>query len=250
MIVISPVLVFGVYKSIVLLINGEKVGVFDYFKLGFDNFAKVWQLIWEVLKKTWVPLLLTLIGFVLVFVSIFFGSLGMYFTAIMDAGGGINTILGIVTFLFIGVSFILIFGGLIWYIIKCLPYTLVNFYLIKNPNLTAKEIIELNEKNIKNNVGKVARIMFLYGTISVLISFVSAFMLAFIVVFTINMLFSLLSIPETITDIVTQLISNFIGIIVGALTNGFIMPKLIASYNELHEYITYENNLVSNTENI
>ena len=62
MLVIGPVLTFGFYKAIVMLMEGKDVKTFDYFKLGFDNFSKVWQLIWEVLKKTWVPLLIIIIG--------------------------------------------------------------------------------------------------------------------------------------------------------------------------------------------
>lgn len=250
MLVISPVLTFGIYKSIVLLINGEKVGVFDYFKFGFNNFVKVWQLIWEVLKKTWVPLALMLLGCGLVFGSIFIGSLGTFIVASAGTSDAVGIIWVIITFLGIGVSFLVMIGGIIWYIIKCLPYTLVNFYLIKNPNLTAKEIMELNEKDIKNNVGKVARIMFLYMTLSVLISFSVGFLFGFFGTLSINLLLSLLGLSETIINLVTQIIISVVSGIIGAATNGFIMPKMISSYNELHEYITHENNLVSNTENI
>lgn len=248
MIVISPVLAFGIYKSIVLLINGEKVGVFDYFKFGFDNFAKVWQLIWEVLKKTWVPLALMLLGCALVLGSTLIGSLGVLITTSLDASQEGSILWLILSFLAIGASCILIIGGMIWYIIKCLPYTLVNFYLIKNQNLTAKEIMELNEKNIKNNVGKVARIMFLYAAISFLISFVASFVLALLVIFPVALLCAMIELPETVIELITKLITSVIYALIGALTSAFITPKLISSYNELHEYITYENNLVSNTE--
>ena len=40
-IVIGPVLIFGLYKAIIMLIQGKQVKAFDFFTLGFDNFSKV-----------------------------------------------------------------------------------------------------------------------------------------------------------------------------------------------------------------
>lgn len=253
MLVIGPVLTFGFYKAIVLLMEGKDVKTFDYFKLGFDNFSKVWQLIWEVLKKTWVPLLIIIIGIFIIFGGVVASAVWSIGSMGLPSEGLSNTasdVFGIVTILAMLIGLLAIIGGSIWYFIKSLRYTLVNFYLIKNPDLSAKQIMEMNGKDIQGNVGNVAKIMFYYLLINMGITFAMS-LLAGILAFIITYVGLSLSISEALLELITNLISYGISFIMTVLVGVFITPKMVASYNELHNYISNNNanNMTNNFNN-
>ena len=239
-IAISPVLVFGVYKAIVMLLEGKQVKVFDFFTQGFDNFSKVWQLVWEVIKKTWIPLLLMLIGLLatiggsVVAMVWTIGTSGITTSSISNTASGV---VGIVTLICMLIGLGLIIGGAIWYCIKSLKYILVNFYLAKNPDLSAKEIMAMNEQDMQENVGKMAGLFFFYALISFGISF-----LGLIITYIVAYAISYAAIASSISLNLVELISSALGIIFGICINVVnaivVMPRMVASYNELHEYIT------------
>ncbi len=239
-IVIGPVLIFGLYKAIIMLIQGKQVKAFDFFTLGFDNFSKVWGLIWEVFKKTWVPLLLIIVGAIIMLAGVMAGAVWSIGTAGMSSssiGDTASSVMSIVMLVAMLIGFGVMIGGSIWYFIKSLKYILVNFYLAKNPNLSAKEIMAMNEQDMQGNVGKMARIMIFYLLITM-----GIVVLGWIITFIVSFVVSSVVIAASASTSVIELIANFIGLLFGiaiSVINAIVVtPRMVASYNELHEYIT------------
>jgi len=61
-IAILPVISFGFLKEWVLFYRNEPVDVADFFKLGFENFAKVWEVVLRVVLKFWKIIALVFVG--------------------------------------------------------------------------------------------------------------------------------------------------------------------------------------------
>lgn len=142
--IIEVPLVFGFIISLMKLYNNEEVKAFDFFSLGFSNFAKSWKISLQIFVKMLVPIILIIVSYVL----ILFGSIGMYGAALYSssatAGFGVLSIIG----------FILLIVSMIWAITKSYYYQLSYFVAIDNPDLTAKESVEKSAELMKNNRGK------------------------------------------------------------------------------------------------
>lgn len=118
--IISPVLQFGFVKEFIMFKNNEKFAYTDFFKLGFENFGKFWNVTLRTFLKIVIPLVLFLISYILlIIVSPAFES-----------------------FLFIGVAIILCIASLVWYCILFYKYMFVGIELAYSPDKDAKEIVE------------------------------------------------------------------------------------------------------------
>lgn len=73
--IITPVLSFGLLVQWIKLKNGENIGYFDFFSIGFNNFANVWKVQLRVILKFIVPIIIYFGSFLLIFVGMFLATL-------------------------------------------------------------------------------------------------------------------------------------------------------------------------------
>lgn len=142
--IIEVPLAFGFIISLMKLYNNEEVKAFDFFSLGFSNFAKSWKISLQIFVKMLIPVILIIVSYLL----IIFESIGLYGVELCSssatAGFGVLSI----------IAFILLIVSMIWAITKSYYYQLSYFVAIDNPDLTAKESVKKSEELMKNNRGK------------------------------------------------------------------------------------------------
>ena len=142
--VIEVPLAFGLIIAFMKLYNDEEVKAFDFFTLGFSNFAKSWKISLQILVKMIVPVILVIISYVL----IAFGAVGTvgasFYSSSATAGFGTLTIIG----------FILLIVSTIWATTKSYYYQLAYFVAFDNSDLTAKETVEKSKKLMTGKRGK------------------------------------------------------------------------------------------------
>lgn len=142
--VIEVPLAFGLIIAFMKLYNDEEVKAFDFFTLGFSNFAKSWKISLQILVKMIVPVILVIISYVL----IAFGAVGTvgasFYSSSATAGFGTLTIIG----------FILLIVSTIWATTKSYYYQLAYFVAFDNSDLTAKEAVEKSQELMTGNRAK------------------------------------------------------------------------------------------------
>lgn len=142
--VIEIPLSFGLIISFMKLYNGEEVKSFDFFTLGFSNFAKSWKISLQILVKMIVPVILIIVSYVL----IGFGTVGTVgaslYSSSATAGFGSIAIVG----------FILLVVSMIWSVTKSYYYQLSYFIAVDNPDLTTKEAVEKSQELMAGKRGK------------------------------------------------------------------------------------------------
>lgn len=142
--VIEVPLSFGLIIAFMKLYNGKEVKAFEFFTLGFSNFAKSWKISLQILVKMIVPVILIIVSYVL----IGFGTVGavgasLYSSSATVGFGGLAI-----------VGFILLVVSMIWAVTKSYYYQLSYFVAVDNSDLTAKEAVEKSAELMKNNRGK------------------------------------------------------------------------------------------------
>ena len=142
--VIEVPLSFGFIFAFMKLYNDEEVKVFDFFSLGFSNFAKSWKISLQILLKMLVPVILIIVSYVL----ILFGSLGTFgsgfYSSSATVGFGSLAIIG----------FILLIVSMIWAITKSYYYQLAYLVAVDNSELTANEVVEKSKELMTDNRAK------------------------------------------------------------------------------------------------
>lgn len=141
--VISIPISFGIIISFMKLKRGEEVQCYEFFTLGFSNFARSWKITGNMLLKMWLPILLYVLAtFALVF-SITFGIVAsaMAKSSIFVI---IASIVGIALFI---VAFIYLF-------ITALSYNLSYMIAVDNETMEGKEVVEESKKLMAGNRGK------------------------------------------------------------------------------------------------
>lgn len=140
--VISPVITYGFYVSMMKLRRGEEVKNTGFLTDGFANFKRVWCVLGHTMKKMLLPIILVIV-FSLFSVSRIIGSVILRYSDSTALASGL-----------LGMSFVLNLGYIISIIylgIKSLSYILTNYILYDNPNMTNKEIVEESEKLMNGN---------------------------------------------------------------------------------------------------
>lgn len=148
--IIEVPLAFGFIISFIKLYNDEEVGVFDFFTLGFSNFAKSWKISLQILLKIIVPVILIVVSYIL----IAFGTVGIVgatlYSSSASAGFGFLAIVG----------FILLIVSTIWATTKSYYYQLAYLVAIEDSNLTAKESVEKSAELMVGKRGKLFCLQF------------------------------------------------------------------------------------------
>lgn len=147
--VIEIPLTFGLIISYMKLYKDEEVKAFDFFTLGFSNFAKSWKISLYTLVKMIVPIILLIVSCVLIAV----GSVGTLGASYISSSVAMNNF-GTVAI----IGFILLIVSMIWTIVKSYYYQLAFFVAIDNSDLTAKEAVEKSQELM---TGKRAKLFWL-----------------------------------------------------------------------------------------
>ena len=136
-VVIEIPLTFGLIISYMKLYKDEDVKAFDFFTLGFSNFARSWKVSLHTLLKMIVPVILVIFSSILIAV----GSIGTFGASFKASYVGISSF-GTLAI----VGFILYIISIIWAISKSYYYQLAFFVAIDNSDLTAKEAVEKSQE--------------------------------------------------------------------------------------------------------
>ena len=141
--VISVPISYGFVVSFIKLKRGEEVKYTGFLSEGFANFGRAWGVCGHTILKMIVPVVL-----IIVFAFLLgFSSTALVASGIISGGSG-------VTAGFSGLSIIAIIGyiaSVIYATVKGLLYSLSNYILYDNPNMTNKEIVEESARLMKGN---------------------------------------------------------------------------------------------------
>lgn len=142
--VIEVPLSFGFIIAFMKLFNDEEVKAFDFFSLGFSNFAKSWKISLQILVKMIIPVILVIVSYVIIGLGAV-GTVGAsLYSSSATAGFGALTIIG----------FILLIVSTIWAATKSYYYQLSYFVAVDNSDLTAKEVVEKSKELMTGKRGK------------------------------------------------------------------------------------------------
>lgn len=124
--VISVPLSFGFIVVVMAkLKRGEEISYIEFFKNGFDKFAKVWQVTLWIFVKMLAPIVVAIVGAIVM-------TSGVTMSVAESSTGSVLTILGVVVYLV----------GIIWAIPRAYSYKLALYIINDNPDMLAKETVE------------------------------------------------------------------------------------------------------------
>lgn len=124
--IISVPLSFGFIVVVMAkLKRGEEISYIEFFKNGFDKFAKVWQITLWIFVKMLAPIVVAIVGAVVM-------TSGVTMSVAESSTGSVLTILGVVVYLV----------GIIWAIPRAYSYKLALYIINDNPDMLAKETVE------------------------------------------------------------------------------------------------------------
>ena len=148
-IVIEVPLQFGLIYAFFKLFYGENVKAFDFWNLGFNNFAKSWKISFSILVKIIVPVILMIVAY---FVMAF----GLAMTAassIAYAYGGSSSASGFGVLMMV-LGIILVFVAAIWLAVKSYYYQLSYIVACDNPDMLPKDCVLKSQELMTNRRGK------------------------------------------------------------------------------------------------
>ena len=142
--IIEVPLALGLIISLVKLFNGEDVKAFDFLSSGFNNFGKSWGITLNVALKMMLPILLTVVAYIVIAFGIFSYASSMSSLESSSSFGGIWILIGVV----------LLIVSLVWSITKSYYYQLSYIVSAEKPELSSKEAVEESEKLMAGKRGK------------------------------------------------------------------------------------------------
>lgn len=141
--VISTPISYGLIASFMKLKRGEEVGYVDFLSSGFSSFGKVWDVVGNTILKMILPVCLLIISIIVM-------SFGL--TGSIVSGIALESSSGMAGFGFLGI--IGMFGylaSLIYVVVKGYLYSLTNYILYDNPDMTGKQIVEESERLMRGH---------------------------------------------------------------------------------------------------
>lgn len=111
--------------------RGEEISYMEFFKDGFEKFAKVWQVTLWILVKMLAPLIIAIIGIFIILFGFTMSATSIALSSSFSTGS-----------LFSIIGFIIYIVGIIWSIPKSYLYKLSLYIINDNPNMFAKEAVE------------------------------------------------------------------------------------------------------------
>lgn len=137
--IITVPLSYGVIISYIKSSREESISLFDFISDGLKSFKRIWCVFGRTILKLILPAILLIIGYavgIVLFAHATFSSL---------SGDTDSITLELV------LSAVIIFAVTIFYVVKALLYSLTNYILYDNPELTSKEIVEESAIMMKGN---------------------------------------------------------------------------------------------------
>lgn len=148
LLIITVPLEYGLIYSFIKIYRNEEFSYGDLFTSTFNNFAIVWKVVGNQIKKLIIPI-------ILVIVSVFVLVAGIVFATIAsNTTSDSSTTFMILGLIFLIIGYIGYIASLIFLIVKELLYVLSYYILYDNPNMTAKEVVEQSEKIMRGQRGK------------------------------------------------------------------------------------------------
>lgn len=148
--VVEVPLAFGLIISLFKVFNSEDVKAFDFFMLGFNNFAKSWKISLRILLKMIVPIILIVVSLFLISFGLVAGSASVLLSN--SSSGGL--------FIFGVIGLILYIVALVWAIMKSYYYSLAYIIAADKPELDAKQAVEESKRLMTGNRGKLFFLQF------------------------------------------------------------------------------------------
>lgn len=139
-------MVYGLSFCFMEMKKNNNVDCADFLTLGFSNFGKIWCIIGNIFKKTWLYLLLY---FVLIFATAFLGIFTIIFSIALE-----SPFFALFSCLLIFILIAAIITIYILFIIKLLLYSLSMYIAWDNPNMSAKDAVKTSEQLMKGHRGK------------------------------------------------------------------------------------------------
>lgn len=138
--IITVPLSYGVTISFMKSSNEESISVFDFISDGMKAFKRVWCVFGRTILKLILPIIIFILGFAISFVLL---AKGIY-DSFQGQGASASGLLL--------VSAVILIATTIYYIVKAISYSLTNYILYDNPELSAKEIVEESKLMMKGHV--------------------------------------------------------------------------------------------------
>ncbi len=142
-IAISIPISYGFISSFIKLKRGEDVKYFGFLNDAFSNFGRAWAVCGHVILKMIIPIILALAFIILLVLSGINIGTSVIFTENYNSIASFSVL-----------SLIALIGyiaSIVYAIIKGLLYSITNYILYDNPDMTAKEIVEESERLMKGN---------------------------------------------------------------------------------------------------
>ncbi len=138
--IITVPLSYGVIVSFMKSSREESISVFDFISDGMKAFKRVWCVFGRTILKLVLPIIIFIIGFAV--------SFGLLAKGIYDSFAGQGTSSSALLI----ASAVILIATAIYYIVKAISYSLTNYILYDNPELSAKEIVEESSIMMKGHV--------------------------------------------------------------------------------------------------
>ena len=131
--IIEVPLSLGFIISFIKLFNDEDVKAFDFLTTGFNNFGKSWGIAWNIFVKMILPIILTVVSYVIIGFGIFqSASSSMLYETSPSSTSMVLVLIGIV----------LLIAASIWNITKSYYYQLAYIVVLINQNYLQKKLLK------------------------------------------------------------------------------------------------------------
>lgn len=140
--VLTVPLAYGYLKNLLRLKRKETDNAFEFFRYTFNDFGRAWCVTGRILLKLIVPLIIVGISLIAIVILAVFVA--------MSAIAGNESALVVSSFGYL-IVMVALFIGYIWLIVRGLLCVLSTYIAIDNPQMSAKETVDLSVKLMKGN---------------------------------------------------------------------------------------------------
>ena len=140
--VLTVPLAYGYLKNLLRLKRKETDNAFEFFRYTFNDFGRAWCVTGRILLKLIVPLIIVGISLIAIVILAVFVA--------MSAIVGNESALVVSSFGYL-IVMVALFIGYIWLIVRGLLCVLSTYIAIDNPQMSAKETVDLSVKLMKGN---------------------------------------------------------------------------------------------------
>ena len=137
--VVAIPLSYGMLASFIRLKRDNNFSYSSMFTDGINNFKNVWLVVFQTILKLIAPIILMVVAIVVIIIGV------VLISAAAASSSDASVALGIAGGFLAVIGYIMMAVASVWLYIKGLYYSLVYYILYDNPNMPAKEIVNLSE---------------------------------------------------------------------------------------------------------